>query len=118
MLGRWSEARAAARDALAARDPVVRAWAHWNRGKLDDKAGRYAAAAQAYRRAIAIARAPGIPEWEARDITAWSLWALGWVAIRTGTSEEALARLREASAAAPSGDAGVHLWIAHGLAHV
>lgn len=118
MLGRWDEGLAALRASMRSRDPVVRAWAHWNKGKIDDKVGRYDAARSAYRRAIEIAGSRGVPDWEGRDIRGWSHWALGWTAMRTTTPDEALANFREAARIGPAGDAGLQLWISHGLAQL
>lgn len=118
MLGRWDEGLAALRTSLKSRDPVVRAWAHWNKGKIDDKLGRYDTARSAYRRAIEIAGSNDVPDWEGRDIRGWSHWALGWTALRTTTPDDALASFREAARIGPAGDAGLQLWVSHGLAQL
>jgi soluble lytic murein transglycosylase len=90
-------------DALARTGPSV--WAartHLAAGLRAEKAGRSAAAATSYRRAIA-ANPPSHEAAEAR-------WRLGWIALRLGRSGEAEARYREAAQTAPSRGEAARAW--------
>lgn len=118
MQGRLREARRAAEDAVRSRDPIVRAWAHWNLAKVHGKRAEAPRAIRHFRSAIHAGTHGKMSEYEAADIQAWSLWGLAYLEVRSGGPDAAIRTFRRASEIAPYGDGGVQVWIAHGLAHV